>query len=133
MSTDNTFPYFISGNFDDNAAGSQIARLVRDGGDARRLLVPLQELAEYAECEVITRKLEEILLKWDSPDFGRLADKALGLLSELDEAFQAKGGIDLMDFGAQRVPQEALCTAIDLRMLALTCGKIEKSEQVTSA
>ncbi len=58
-------PYYQAGVYSTNSAAFQISQLVRNGADARRLLVPIHEwtdLSDDEEQEDVAEELERILV-----------------------------------------------------------------------
>ncbi len=111
-------PYYQAGAYSTNSAAFQISQLIRNGADARRLLVPIQEwtdLSDDEEQEDVAEELEQILQSWDEPAFLGHADRVQEILDELDDFWSDGNAVDMMELGERRVVLEALSHAIAQR------------------
>lgn len=125
MTVPAAFPFYLEGNHQTNEAYVQVSQLVRSGPDARRLHVPIRDLAEAEEKSDLADEIEQILLVWDDPSFADRADRALTLLGELDDRFtyDSHAAVDMMSLGEIRVPLNALVDAICRRRDELKAGR----------
>lgn len=122
MTTPTEFPYYAERAYKTNEAFAQVSQLVRTGSDARRLHVPIRELADHEGKAALADEVEQILLLWDDPSFANRADRALDLLKQLDDRFthDSHAAVDMMRLGEIRVPLNALVDAICRRRDELT-------------
>jgi len=59
-------PYYEEGADHTSDASFQISQLVRNGSDARRLLVPIQDWAWRPKQSKLAKELESMLQTWDN-------------------------------------------------------------------
>ena len=116
MNTTKEAPYYIDGDHTNNSVAFQMSHLVRNGADARRLLVPiLDAISDDEEQEDAAEELNHILQAWDEPAFADRAYRAQEILDLLDDLWTAGNGVDMMELGERRVVLETLSNAIAQR------------------
>ena len=111
-------PDYIEGDYRNNSAALQLSHLVRNGADARRLLVPIldaTDLSDAEEQEDAAEELSHILQAWDEPTFSDCANRAKEILDQLDDLWTAGNDVDMMELAERRVALEALSYAITQR------------------
>ena len=125
MTVANNAPHYLDGARSTNSVAFQISQLVRNGADARRLLVPIQEWTDLSDDEDQEDAAEElglILQAWDELSFAGSATRAQEILDQLDDLWTAGDGVDMMELGERRVALEALSHAIAQR-----CEQLEET------